>query len=299
MDSERLKQFESDLRPMYAALPKNQDGTLEPPAVRFALHRFFVQKHAWYVKGLEPAGQAWNASVPTNVMKKSVPEYIKSQFEQRVHGKGLELHDLAVFAATTLDFVDNEAMSVTMDMYSALGIPITSTSKRDADRVIHAFVLQLLDFENPITSIHDLKKTEQMLIEGFPGYDEFMLWVEDVRETKALERSRHSLTPQRYTLASVIDEAQTLLDRLGSFQDIECRSLKAALSELEYQGTGRVLLSDFYRVGLEGKFLFVEHTDYLRKLGALAAPTADVEQIAGLVARMQSDTVIARRIHCV
>merc|ERR1719188_689126 len=38
---------------------------------------------------------------------------------------------------------------------------------------------------------------------------------------------------------------------------------------MEYRGTGRVLLSEFYRTGLQGDFLFIEHADFLRKLGAL------------------------------
>jgi len=60
-----------------------------------------------------------------------------------------------------------------------------------------------------------------------------------------------------------------LNERLGAFQDIECKSLKAGLADMEFRGTGRVLLRDFYLQGLHGKFLFREHVDYLRKLGAL------------------------------
>lgn len=39
--------------------------------------------------------------------------------------------------------------------------------------------------------------------------------------------------------------------------------------ELEYGGTGRVHMSDYYAAGLRGDHLFVEHVDYLRKLGAI------------------------------
>ena len=184
MDSERLKQFESDLRPMYAALPKKGHDTLELPAVRYAVHRFFVQ-HGWYVKGLEPAGQAWNASAPTSVMKSRVPAYIQSLFEQRVHGKGMELRDLAVFAATMSDFVHNEAVSDIMDLYAAFGIPTTTpASKHDVDNVIFAYVVRLLD-TTPITSMQDFHTAEEYFIEDFPSYDDLKLWVEDVRHTQA------------------------------------------------------------------------------------------------------------------
>jgi len=66
-----------------------------------------------------------------------------------------------------------------------------------------------------------------------------------------------------------VDDVSELNYQLGAFQDINCRSLKSALADVEYRGTGRVLLSDFYRIGLEGKYLFIEYMEYLRKLGAL------------------------------
>merc|ERR1719296_644410 len=103
----------------------------------------------------------------------------------------------------------------------------------------------------------------------FPAYDDFKMWVEDVRRTISSERSRRSFKVEALTVESVIEEVQELNDRLGAFQDIECRSLKAGLAELEYKNTGRVLLSDFYRAGLSGAFLFNEHVDFLRRLGAL------------------------------
>merc|ERR1740123_2793645 len=122
MDSTRLREFEEELRPMYLALPKNEHGGLEPTAVRYALHRYFVQKHGWYVKGLEPAGQSWNSSSPTSILKSRVPAFIESLFEQRLHGEGMSLHEVAVFAATLSDLVHNEALSDVVDLYNALRI---------------------------------------------------------------------------------------------------------------------------------------------------------------------------------
>merc|ERR1740120_332470 len=105
--------------------------------------------------------------------------------------------------------------------------------------------------------------------EGFPAWEDFKLWVEDVRKTSSLNRARRRLDAEEFSFGRVIEEVQDLNDHLGAFQDIECRSLKAALADMEFRNTGRVLLSDFYREGLNGKFLFVEHVDYLRNLGAL------------------------------
>merc|ERR1719330_1741019 len=174
VDSERLRGFEEELRAMYVALPKNERGTLEPAAVRYALHRYFVHKHGWYVKGLEPAGQAWNSSAPTSIMKSRVPAYIQSLFETRLHGQGLGLHELAVFAATLSDFVHNEALSDVMDLYEAFHLSTTQPVRsQDADRVIKAYILQILDGTSAITSFPELRDLEQAMIEDFPSWGDF------------------------------------------------------------------------------------------------------------------------------
>merc|ERR1719394_587291 len=110
---------------------------------------------------------------------------------------------------------------------------------------------------------------EQAMIENFPAWGDFQMWVDDVRRTISLQRSHRSLRIKSFTLEDLVEDVRELNDRLGSFQDIECRSLKAGLQELEYKNTGRVLLADFYRVGLIGSFRFKESVDYLRQLGVL------------------------------
>merc|ERR1719277_1213039 len=55
----------------------------------------------------------------------------------------------------------------------------------------------------------------------------------------------------------------------ASFQRMECQSLKGVLMDMELAGTGRVSLSDFYRIGLKEDWQFNENAEYLRSLGAL------------------------------
>merc|ERR1719356_919385 len=136
MDSARLRAFEDELRPMYLALPKNEHGALEPTAVRYALHRYFVQKYGWYVKGLEPAGQAWNSSSPTSILKSRAPAFIQSLFQERLHGEGMSLHEVAVFAATLSDLVHNEALSDVLDLYDAFEISSVTPAKSSGVDVV-------------------------------------------------------------------------------------------------------------------------------------------------------------------
>jgi len=281
LDTGALRALEDELRPLYATLPKNKHGNLESSAVRYALHRHFVHKHGWYVVGLEPLGQAWaNSSSPASAVRSRIPAFVESLFAQRLHGEGLGLHSLAVFAATLQDFVHNEAVSDVMDIYAALQLPTTKpVSKADVDRVVLAYVLQVLDGNLTVRSDDHVDEMEKDMREWFPLYDEFKMWVQDVQHMMSRERHQHSLIADELSLGSVIEVVQEVNDRLGDFQDMECRSLKAGLMGMEYGSTGRVFLSDFYSAGLRGEFLFVEHVDFLRKAGALDESNPEHPQV--------------------
>ena len=62
---------------------------------------------------------------------------------------------------------------------------------------------------------------------------------------------------------------QELGHNVGSFQDLECKSLKGRLVEMEQQGTGRIRLSRFYAGGVNGDWAISENAEYLKNLGAL------------------------------
>merc|ERR1719218_28196 len=108
--SSRVKQLETALGPIYAALPKNEKGYLGHSTVRYALHRLFVQRHGWVIKGLDTAGGHRNSTASAGLLKEQVPSYIQNLFEQRLGGRGFGLHELGVLAATIEHLVHSEAI---------------------------------------------------------------------------------------------------------------------------------------------------------------------------------------------
>jgi len=166
--------------------------------------------------------------------------------------------------------VHNQAIADVMDLYKSFNVTTTTAiSEKEVAYLIKAYILQLVDLNVKIDSTQKFYQVEQHMKDDFPGWDEFQLWVQDVRQTMSRERSRRSLQAEELTLSAVVEEVLEVNDRLGVFQDLECKTLKGALIDLEYKNTGRVLLSDFYNAGTTGPFLFNEHTDFLRRLGAL------------------------------
>merc|ERR1719326_1090410 len=97
------------------------------------------------------------------------------------------------------------------------------------------------------------------------AWNETMDFVEKVRKQEAGATGENTFA----SLAKVVD---LVGEQFGSFQDRECRELKDKLVNMEYRGTGRVKLSDFYKPalgGADGAWQFQESAGYLRQLGTL------------------------------
>lgn len=272
--SSKIVTFEEELRPLFSAMPKNEHGSLEPSVTRYALHRYFAQKHGWHVNGLEPAGGTWNSSSPSNIIKDRVPAYIQGLFQERLHGRGLGLHELAAFAAVLTDLIRREYVGNLQRVYSSLSVPtFTSLSSEAFDQITDSYTTLYF---------HDLLDTKrngslnfaQMLNEleeEFLTWKDVLLWARDLRRTHQFVQ-RTSLNPFAVdgSFEDVEAFALQLGSHFGSYQNMECRMLKDRLVDIEYRGTGRVRLSDFYDSGAnDANWHFVESVEYLRALGAL------------------------------
>ena len=61
---------------------------------------YFVQRHAWFVRGLASLGDDSNTSSPTNILQDKVEEFVQGALEQRMGSNRIDLMDMAVLAAT-------------------------------------------------------------------------------------------------------------------------------------------------------------------------------------------------------
>jgi hypothetical protein len=263
--SSRLHQMEETLKPIYASLPKNEHGNLGHVTVRYALHRMFVARHGWNIKGLAPNFGGANLSSPAGVLKDQVPAYIQDMFEQRLAGKGFGLRDLATLAATIEHLIHEEAV---VKLGSAFGVhellPTSVLGEAEADDILDTYMMSFILGED----LNNMTLTEaQDLNAEMP--DMFMAWKhtqEFVRKIR-LNATSTSSSPLDFALLSKVVES--VAENYGTFQDNECTHIKNSLHMMEYRGTGRVKLSDFYKPALDGSWQFQESVAYLRQIGAL------------------------------
>jgi len=280
--SSRLSQMEASLRPIVAALPKNAHGNLEPSAVSYALHRLFVLRHGWNIKGLGTEAVLKNSSSPTHVLKDQVPSYIVGLFEKGLAGKGLRLHETAVLAATIEHLIHNEAVSRLGSVFNVLKLLVTSPISTDeASKVLNTYMATYIQGEalDGMTLEMALQLNE-MMPDVFPAWKDTQEFVDGVRKSII----KDEVNGLEFASLALVVEA--VGEQFGTFQDWECRQMKETMVKMEYRGTGRVRLADFYNKPASGAWQFQESSAYLRALGALdeSDPTQPSVMLANYIA---------------
>jgi hypothetical protein len=261
--AKRLNLLEAILLPLYRSLPKNEHGKLEHSTVRYALHRLFISRHGWNIKGLQSNNAIWNHSSPAGVLKGQVPAYVQDLFEERLGNEGLGVHELAVLAATIEHLIHNEIVGKLGVVFDVLQMSPTSIlGEAEADRVLDTYMAGLILGRN--LSDFSLKKVQLLtskmpqIFTGWTGTQDF------VRRIRGNVTDAHDLD-----FAALAKVAEVVGEEYGSFQNIECQELKSTLMKMEDRGTGRVKLADFWKPALDGAWQFQESLGYLRQIGAL------------------------------
>jgi len=270
--SSRVKQLEEILGPIYIALPKNEQGYLGHATVRYALHRLFVQRHGWSIKGLDTAGGHRNATSGAGLLKEQVPSYIQDLFEQRLHGRGFGLHELGVLAATIEHLVHSEAIKRLGDAFKVHNFMPTSTMQEsEADEVLDTYMTSYILGED----LSKMNLSEALEIKADMP-EVYMAWnhtQEFVRVTRQDCTKSYASAEQKssgaFDFSLVARVAERVGEHFGAFQDHECKQMKDSLVKIEDSDTGRVLLADFYKPAIGGQWQFQESVAYLRQLGAL------------------------------
>jgi hypothetical protein len=261
----RLDRIETALRQTFAALPKNEYGKLGRSAARYALHRVFLERHGWFVRGIEPNGEEWNSSSPTAVLNDRVPEHVQDLFEQRIGGHGFSLHEMAVLAATLEHLVQVESMNRLQVAYDALGVSMDlQMDETGALEIIDTYMATYITGLN-VSGLRPeiVRKQVARANEIYPTWDDTKVFLREVKQ---------SVAPETMGLGfeSVSAVVQEVGERYGRWQAAECRDLKNQLMTYEDAGTGRVRIGDFYGAALnDGQWQFSESVEYLRELGAL------------------------------
>merc|ERR1719181_2056625 len=192
----RLKRIELMIKPMFAAVTKNANGKLDSSAAGYVLHRVFVQRHGWFIRALEPAGNAlaaWNTSNPVSILEERVPQHVQDLFENRLGEKGLGLKELAILAATLEHLVHTEALERLKVAYAAKGIAQDDVlSDEEAIGVLDMYMsLYILGFLHSDLSTMSAEKAQELhanILELYPTWPETQQFLREVHRSVAPKR---------------------------------------------------------------------------------------------------------------
>lgn len=256
----------ASLNVTYAALPKNAYGNLGHQAVRYVLHRYFVQESGWFIKGLEPNNDTWVEATSPGSSKEWVPSYLQSVVEHGLGERGTNLRELAAMAAALEDLVSKEARARLELILRKFGLDREDVLEADDVRdVLTTYFVRFL-----AAGVHEVGgRSETLAVDDvfkarYPDWGSAEEWLEDTVK-KPFSFNAWS--------ARDVGELAALADRVGEtyhrFNDKECRDLKYTLMDLEGNMAGRVRLARFYKMAFVSHWHFTEKPDYLRALGAL------------------------------
>jgi hypothetical protein len=272
--SNRTAELELALRPMYAALPKNEHNRVGHSTVRYALHRLFILRHGWDIRGLGGRRGSDNTTTAPGVLKDQAPTYIQDLFEKRLGGQGLDLHEMAVFAAAIEHLIHTETVKKLAAAFKLhKWIPTDMLTETQANEVMDTYMMAFIlgeDLSN-MTLWDAQANTDEMPV-TFGHWSETQKFVREMRANVTGVPRIVANSHAYLDFAVLAKVSEQVGENFGMFQDTECQGMKNSLVKIETPGTGRVKLSDFYSPVLDnpdGSWQFSESAAYLRQLGAL------------------------------
>jgi len=265
----RLRLLKATLKPMFDSLPKNEHGNLGHTAVRYALHRLFVMRHGWNIRGLGFHSSESAVSSTEGILKDQVPAYLQTMFEKELGAKGLGLHELSVMAAALEHLIHKESVSKLGSVFKIFKVfPTAKVPEAQANEMLDTYMTAFILGESLTNlTLYDARALNDEMPETFSSWGETQALVRRIRSN--MTDSKNAVgSVSRYTFASLAKIVQAIGEEYGSFQNVECQQLKSALVKMDPSETGRVKLSDFYQPR-GGNWQFQESVAYLRHVGAL------------------------------
>eukprot|EP00427_Karlodinium_veneficum_P024580 CAMPEP_0169105346 /NCGR_PEP_ID=MMETSP1015-20121227/23745_1 /TAXON_ID=342587 /ORGANISM="Karlodinium micrum, Strain CCMP2283" /LENGTH=556 /DNA_ID=CAMNT_0009166695 /DNA_START=1706 /DNA_END=3376 /DNA_ORIENTATION=- len=263
---EHIHSLEEALRPMFNVVPREADGSLAHPVVRYVLHRFFVLRHGWFIRGLEPNASASQGNQSLQDLQDWVPAYLQRFIERLQDGRGMNLRELAIIAATLDDLVHKEAVARLEQAFDA--IDLSTSTKLDQAKTRQVLeiwmMIYMLGGRFKIRGQKKVMKAHQIFINKIKDWDGVQDWVHEL-QLKLFPASSNTSLDFNTTVRVVEEVGRTYAE----YNRKACQKLKTELVSVESKKAGRVRLTEFYKKGLAGVFDFGEKVDYLRVLGAL------------------------------
>lgn len=264
-----ITKLESELKGMFNAMPKNEAGLLSTATARYALHQRFLRRSAWYIRSLNPAGEAQKPASEGEELRGHVPQHLLELLDRHTAGRGLGLREFTVLVATLDHLIQGDLGERLKAAYASHELQHnTSVEAFDVTEVLLTFMAHFLSLQHrsgyAITPQQAMKERRD-IERNYGGWTSVIEFV----EAAVGEGPEDGAGREPVPFSEALSMAQDVMARFGSYSVDECRGVKALISNLPGGASGHVRLSDFHQAAANGQSLFGESSEYLNQLGAL------------------------------
>jgi len=264
LQQRQLHDLKGSLQPVFSALPRSAEGFLEPAAVRYLLHRYFINHQGWFVPTAGSKGEVANASLPEAILGRSI---LAASLTSRLAARGLALDEVAVLAAAVERLASEETAERLHAAYRLVGMTHLEEHAKDSDlAVIHQMYLcmYVMGFDFRTVTRAEMDESLADIHVTLPFWDEMQKWAKQVR-TEVLAASPEL----RFSFQGQLAFLEALQHRYARWQDQDCNEVKEALKIYATPGTGRVPLDTFRAVTLPHGWTTEDTDEDLLAVGAL------------------------------
>merc|ERR1719163_1578305 len=225
-----LDAIERVLAPMYATLPKNGNGKLGHATVCYALHRYFVQQHGWFINGMSPDGRGWNGSSTTAPMQERAPAHVQDLLERHLGHRGLSLRELAALASVLHSQVTQEYLGRSDRAYRMTGATIEgrATEQQFTKAITLWMTMLIIGPDMHRVNNKQILGAESRMRRYFPHWDNLLLWVQDIRHSVAYTQRARRNPFVGASLDAIHQVASEVPRRFGRWHDTLCVDMKSA-----------------------------------------------------------------------
>lgn len=252
------------MRPVFKALPRSAEGYLQASAVRYLLHRYFIDHHGWFVPKSFVRDEVANESLPEVILG---PGAVATTLSERLAMRGLSLFETSVMAFAVETLASGETAE---RLHVAYWLADLSHREEHIDesevmQVIEKYLpLYVLSLDHRTITHAQMKDTLNDIYTTIPTWDKLRKRMREVRAEVVT-----SDPEQQLSFSGMLSFVEELQHRYGRWQDSECSSVKQALLQYATPGTGRVPLQIFHTASLPGGWKTDELDLELRQMGAL------------------------------
>mmetsp|Transcript_110733 Transcript_110733/g.319911 ORF Transcript_110733/g.319911 Transcript_110733/m.319911 type:complete len:580 (-) Transcript_110733:55-1794(-) len=291
--------------PIWRSMPKNSYDRVEWKSLRYIAHRYFMQRFAVMVRGLEPIRQVnMSHAGGAEILSEQVPMVAKQLLNVSNEQHGFAFDDaVAIIAALEHVVFDTERGELEA-LYRKRGWDTRqSVSSLDLQMLLREYIVYWMSADD-VEGAQYLLSDERLLNEHIPHWKLIsMLMRGSVKTMEFAKRRRPGAGDAAVAFSGrhSFEDAFSIVKEVGksfaSFWEPQCQDIKQSLAVMDTMHTGRVTLADFYGANKEGEWRFGESEAYLRELGALdeSSPWRGVQVIISNYLQAASNCIISRQ----